>query len=375
LNVVDENTYLIKPPDNAKPGIIAGIGGSLNGILDRGKARLGVPTVVPGAQVTAHFEPIHRLFAGEKGSAPIDAVLGKIRELQQKVQPLGGDVGGTNPGDPQAIASIGAAANELKRDVGPLPPSLGSVLTQLADGTTSAVRGGVRSTLASRYQEAVLRECTAIVGNRYPFVAGSPTDVPLADFGRLFGYGGVYDTFFKNELVNLVDETRTPWTWRSDASGAAVGGSVSMLRQFEAADRIRSMFFRPGSMDPEVRFSVSAVDLDAGSVRFTLELDGQTFEYRHGPVVAKAMVWPGPKPGKAAVTFEERGGVPPNAEYGGQWGWFRLLDQARYERETDAAYVFTFEKGGHESRIRVESVSIRNPYGTRSILQQFRCGE
>jgi type VI secretion system protein ImpL len=58
----------------------------------------------------------------------------------------------------------------------------------------------------------------------------------------------------------------------------------------------------------------------------------------------------------------------------GPWAWFRLIDQARVERETDAAHVLTFEKGGHESRLRVESVSIRNPYGNRN-LQQFRCGE
>ena len=229
----------------------------------RDESRLGVPTIVPGAQVTAHFEPIHRLLAGDKGSAPIDAILGKLRELQQKVQPLGGDVGGTNPGDPQAIASIGETANELKRDAAPLPPSIGSVVTQVANGATAAVRGGVRNTLESRYQQDVVRECTAIVANRYPFVAGSATDVPLADFGRLFGYGGVYDTFFKSELANLVDTSRSPWAWRTDASVSRLADRLSMLRQFEAADRIREMFFRAGSQDPEVRFSVSADDLDA----------------------------------------------------------------------------------------------------------------
>jgi type VI secretion system protein ImpL len=312
LKTIDDNTYLVKPPEPAKPGIISGIGGSLGGILERGRARLGVPTIMPGAQVTAHFEPIHRLVAGEKGSAPIDAILNKLRELQQKVQPLGGDVGGTNPGDPQAIASIGTTASELKRDVVALPPGIGSVVTQVADGTTAAVRGGVRSTLEGRYQQQVVAECAAIVSNRYPFAAGSTVDVPLADFGRLFGYGGVFDMFFKSELANLVDTTRNPWVWRTDASGAAVGGSLSMLRQFESAERIRTMFFRPGSQDPEVRFSLSAVDLDAGSVRFTLELDGQLFDYRHGPVIAKSLTRPGPSPRTAPATFSQRAGTRPH---------------------------------------------------------------
>ncbi len=373
LMVVDANTYLVKPPEPVKPGIIGGLGSRVGGLLDKSRAALGVPTVVPGAQITAHFEPIHRLLAGEKGNAPIDGILKKVGELQQKVQPVGSDVGGINPGDPQSIASIGQTASELKRDVAILPQSIGSVVTQVANGATAAVRGNVRNTLENRYQEEVLRECNAIVANRYPFVAG-PTDVPLADFGRLFGYGGVYDMFFKTEIANLVDTSRSPWQWRNDASGAPIGGSVSMLRQFEAADRIRAMFFRPGSQDPEARFSVSASDLDAGAVKFILDVDGQPFDYRHGPVIAKPMIWPGPNPGRAIATFEEqRNTVHPNIAAEGPWAWFRLIDQGEIQRETDAVYIITFAKGGHEARIRVESVSIRNPYGNQT-LKQFRCG-
>jgi type VI secretion system protein ImpL len=244
---------------------------------------------------------------------------------------------------------------------------------QVANEATAAVRGGVRNTLESRYRTDVVGECNAIVTNRYPFVAGSATDVPLADFGRLFGYGGVYDMFFKSNIANLVDTTRNPWVWRNDASGVAVGGSIAMLRQFEAADQIRSMFFRPGTQDLEVRFSLAASDLDAAAIRVALDIDGQPFDYRHGPVIAKPMTWPGPTPGKASVTFDERAGAHPNIATEGPWAWFRLLDSAQIQRETDAAYVVTFQKGGHETRLRIESASIRNPYGKQA-LQQFRCG-
>jgi type VI secretion system protein ImpL len=132
------------------------------------------------------------------------------------------------------------------------------------------------------------------------------------------------------------------------------------------------MFCRPGSQDPEARFSVAASDLDAGTLRFALEVDGQTFDYRHGPIIAKPMTWPGPNPGTAAATFEERGGARPNLVASGPWAWFRLLDQAQVQPQTDAAFLVGFEKGSHEGRIRVESVSIRNPYGSgKQLLQQF----
>jgi type VI secretion system protein ImpL len=162
--------------------------------------------------------------------------------------------------------------------------------------------------------------------------------------------------------------------WRNDASGAAVGGSVTMLRQFEAADRIRTMFFRPGSQDVDVRFSIAPYELDAAVNAFTIDLDGQSSVYRHGPVSVKPATWPGPKPGMAVVTFEERaGGARPNIAAEGAWAWFRLIDSAQVTRETDTTYVLTFEKGGHQARVRVEAVSIRNPYGKQT-LQQFRCG-
>jgi type VI secretion system protein ImpL len=165
---------------------------------------------------------------------------------------------------------------------------------------------------------------------------------------------------------------RSPWTWKNDATGAAAVGSIAMLRQFEAADRIREVFFRPGSQDAEVKFSVAASDLDIASEKFTLDIDGQSYLYRHGPVIAKQMNWPGPMPGTAAATFEERGGVRSNISATGPWAWFRLLDQAQV-RGTDAAYEVTFEKGAHTGRLQLVSASVKNPYG-RQLLQQFRCG-
>jgi type VI secretion system protein ImpL len=373
LEVVDKNTYFAKPTEAPKPGLLGGIGSRIGGAIGRGRAAAGVPAVMPGAQITAHFEPIHLLLAGDKGNAPIDQILKKVGELQKKIENMGNGVGQTAPGDSQSIASVGVTVNELKRDVTQLPPSISTVLTQVANGTSLVVRVGAGNILQNLYEQEVVSECNAIIANRYPFSSDSANDVPLADFGRLFGYNGVYDNFFKTQLSQLVDASRVPWTWKVDSAGERVGGSVAMLRQFEAVGRIREMFFRAGAQEPEARFSVAAVDLDAAAIRFTLDVDGQPFEYRHGPVIATRMVWPGPNPGKAVATFEERSGNRPNIPAEGPWAWFRLIDQAGPQRETDAAYVLTFERGGHQSRIRVESVSIRNPYGNHA-LQQFRCG-
>src|SRR4051812_13888061 len=371
LKVIDENTYLTPPPAAEKPAPSSlGIPTSLTGLLPGRKG--GAPGVQAGAQVTAHFEPVHRLVAGEKGSAPIDAVLGQLAQLQQKVQPLGGEVGGTNPGDPQSVAAIGEAANSVKRNAAPLPPSIGAVVTDLANSATSAVRGGVRITLESRYQNDVVNECTSIVGSHYPFVRTSTVDVPTADFGRLFGYGGLYDNFFSKELNDLVDTTRTPWAWKSDASGSAVGGSIAMLRHVEAARQIRDLFFKNGSQEPELRFRLTPVSLDQGAEKFALDVDGQMLEYRHDAPRSVAMVWPGPKPGQVVFTFIERSGRSSSVPFTGAWAWLKFLDAAAVTAESETKYTIAVRAGGHDASLALEAPSIRNPYRGAG-LQQFRC--
>jgi type VI secretion system protein ImpL len=373
LQVVDENTYLVPPAEAAKPGVFGGVTDKFKNVLEAGKQKLGVVTPVYGARVTAHFAEIHRLLGDGTGAAPIDGVIQQLQELAAKLQPIGPQVGGTNPNDPASIASVGQTANELRRDAAPLPAGIATVLSDIASSATSAVRGGVSRELQNRYEQDVVRECVAIVTNRYPFTPAAPTDVPLADFGRLFGYGGVFDTFFKEQIADLVDTSRSQWTWRSDASGAAVGGSVAMLRQVELADRIRTMFFRPGMQTPELTFRVDMPDLDLGTLRFGLDLEGQAFEYRHGPEIPRAMTWPGPKPGQVVATFEGKGGARQNIATEGEWAWFRLLDGVSVEPESETAYLFALQRGGQTAKLRVTALTIRNPFGKR-LLQQFTCG-
>ena len=215
----------------------------------------------------------------------------------------------------------------------------------------------------------MLIDCTAVLANRYPFAAASALDVPLDDFGRLFGYGGVFDTFFNANLAKLVDSSRSPWSWRP----GSVNASAGLLRQVEAAQRVGEIFFRPGSLKPELRFVVTPTDLDAAANRFLLEIDGQTFDYRHGPERNQPASWPGPMPGTAAATFEDRSGARPNRAFEGPWAWLRLVDVAQPQRESDTRVGLRFEMGGHAARIRVESTSIRNPYASRD-WQRFRCG-
>ena len=370
LVAVDQNTFLLKPPDpNAKPGVAEKAEQAVKARLDKllGSAQKAAGADKPGALVTKHFDSIHKLVAGGPGQAPIDRVLAQLGQLQTQIASVGGNVGQTSPLEALSRAGGGESLKALQREAALLPPSVGAVISQIGGRSEQLAIGQARGELENRYRVQVLNECSSILTGRYPFDPRSAIDVPLADFGRLFGVSGVFDAFFKENLAPLVDTSRLPWRWRPGTSGPA-----SMLRQFEAAQRIRDQFFPPGNQLPQVRFNVTTSFLDAASSRFVLELDGQTIEYRHGPERSSPAVWPGPSPGVAAFSYEGRSGDRPNQAFRGPWALFRLLDAGQLQPASDVSYTLSLQAGTHQSRVTVEATSIRNPF-LKSDLRQFRC--
>jgi type VI secretion system protein ImpL len=192
--------------------------------------------------------------------------------------------------------------------------------------------------------------------------------VPLADFGRLFGYDGVFDAFFKDNMEKLVDSSESPWTWRQ--GGVKPPG---MLARFEMARRVRETFFRPGTQSPALRFTVTLTDLDPSATRFILEIDGQRFDVGHSAPRKNAVAWPGSSTGEAIATFEDRSGAWPSLKFDSPWAWFRLIDAGQPQRESDLRAALTFQNSGHQVRVIVEAVTIHNPFTTRD-WQHFSCG-
>jgi type VI secretion system protein ImpL len=380
LQVIEANTNLTKP----KPGagkVASNVTAAMKATQERLQKLLGgtqqdtdpAASSKPGARVTAHFARIHQLVAAPPGggAVPIDRVIAQIGTVQQQISSVGTGLGETNALEAVVKSGSGEALKSLEQQASMLPPPIAALVSDVAKRSESLTTGQARGELSNRYEQQVLRDCQEITSGRFPFQSGSGIDVPLADFGRLFGYGGIYDTFFKENLAAVVDTSRSPWVWRSGSTGS-IGASPSILRKFETAQQIREMFFRPGGQIPEIHFNVAPSYLDANATRFLLELDGQSVEYRHGPERNSPATWPGPTPGAAAVSFEDRAGAHPNLSFQGPWAMFRLLDGAALQAESDVRYRATFHAGGSEARVIIEATSIRNPFG-KSILRQFRC--
>jgi type VI secretion system protein ImpL len=241
------------------------------------------------------------------------------------------------------------------------------MVAQVGRKAEVTVGSSASSELEKRYQREVLQPCNAVLADRYPFTVTSSRELPTVDFARLFAYGGLFDRFFAENLEGVVDTSQASWTWRP----GSVAGSRDMLETFEAAQRIRELFFRRGTVAPDVRFTVNTAAIGPAFPQFVLEIDGQFFDSRAPRQILQA-VWPGPTPGRASARIQTRSGVRTQDDELGAWGLFRLFDK-HAQRVTDTRFVLGFDVEGQEARVTIDADRVNNPFATRD-WQRFSCG-
>jgi type VI secretion system protein ImpL len=261
------------------------------------------------------------------------------------------------------------ALRGLEQAAKQLPPPVDDMIGKFGVHTVAVASTQAHVDLARRFRNEVSSECQKLVAGRYPLSREGTGDVALEDFAQVFGPEGVFEKFFHENLEPLVDTSSSPWRWRQ--GGAPIGGATALLRQFELARAIREAYFKEGASVPQARFSLTPESLDAGATRFTLTLQGQSLEYRHGPLQSQPFVWPGSTT-DASVRFEAGGGSAAGPVSQGPWAWFRLLDAGRVERVSATRYRITFAAGGHSMRVILDAASSRNPFG-RDLFTGFRC--
>lgn len=370
LVIAADNTNLLKPPSKSARAVSvkAAIATKLAALEQTFGATPAAQR--PGTRVTQHFAAIQKLVEGPPGGAPLDQTLRAIAQIQQQLAGIGGGLGNTNALTAVASQAQASALSQLRVAALQLPPPISGIVAQIGSKGEAVAKAEAGEELARRYRTEVAAQCRQLISDRYPFSPQSSSDVAVGDFARLFGPGGVFDSFYQQNLSPLVDTSTRPWRWRQGAGGI---GSQSLLRVFERVDRIRQVFFLPGSQLPSARFTATPQSLDASVQRLQLDIDGQKLEYRHGPLVTQPLVWPGPDPGQASVLFEDGSGTGPHRAFQGPWAFFRLLDTTTIKQETPLRYLVTVQAGGRTATLLLEASSAINPFG-QSLLRGFRCG-
>jgi type VI secretion system protein ImpL len=318
----------------------------------------------PGSAISAHFDTLNKLSEGAPGAAPIDQTLAALDQLSKTLLTMTDFSDAAGQPNPQLLMAQQAAAQ--------LPPPVSGWVASLTGKSQALVASGTKGALDEQFQQAAAQDCAAFTQGRYPFSPSSRNDIPVQNFGEMFGYGGRYDGFFKQTLAKLVDTSGRNWQWKSGPG--AVSGSASMLAQMQLADSIKQMYFRNGSPTPEVGFTLLAPVLAPGIGHFAIAIDGQTFDYKPGGTTSMAMKWPGPTPGQVKVSaWDAAGNLLSSYDYQGDWAFFHALQAAQLSRQSDLRYQAHFDFGGQAVQLVVQASNLKNPF-LNTQVQRFRCG-
>ena len=275
---------------------------------------------------------------------------------------IGPQVGGESPLQALTDPTLLGLWHVLQQDSISLPPPVNRLAGEIARHASENVSGVATNQLERLYRDNLLVPCRQRMQDRYPFGKGS--DLSLADFGEIVGYGGLFDKFYTENIDKLVERGSGQLVWRPDS----VDPSPGMLAQFERAERIRQMFFSPGSKTPELEFTVRLSALDPAAKRFYLDIHGQRFEIVPGAESVGPAQWPG-KQAIVDAVFEDWVAAPERAIAPSRsaWAWFHVVDAVGPPRldapPNGLVSSLQFKTNHHSASATIEAQNpLRNPF-------------
>ncbi len=184
------------------------------------------------------------------------------------------------------------------------------------------------------------------------------------------------DDFFVKTLAPFVDTSAKPWRYRT-LPGATEPVQGPSLEPFEHAKAIRDIFFNdPDHKQMTWKADIRVPELTPTIMSLSLDIDGQTTLYQHGPVAPFPIAWPGPRGGAhAEITASPR--IRPDTSTisaDGPWALMRLLQKGKViATATPGRTRVAFSFDGREAVLDVASAgSVANPL-TSDVLKTFRC--
>ena len=315
----------------------------------------------PESLVDNHFEPLRRMVTAPRngGQAPIDATAALINELYTFLTATDTALRSGN------IPPSSDAVTKVQAEAGRLPVPFQGMLNDLSATASSKAAAVTRQNIGQNAAATIGQFCGRAIAGRYPFARGARADVAAGDFAQLFAPGGMMDDFFQKNLASQVETSTNPWTFKRGIDGSAAGRSA-YLDSFQKAQVIRDAFFTgmAGTRTPSFSIDIRPEDMDAALTQFTLDIDGQTVRYAHGPQAPSSVKWPGPRnSNQVRLQVTTANGTPAGGIVTeGPWALHRLFDRASISAgRTPESFLATFDLQGKKVVLAVTANSVYNP--------------
>lgn len=307
--------------------------------------------------VDAHFATYRDMVTAAPGMGPpVAATTGLLNELYGYLTAADAALRSAGPKPSSPVVS------KLQAEAGRMPKPMGGMLTQLATQASNEVASVERRQLGQNVSGQIGTFCRQSIAGRYPFSPRSNRDVAPNDMARLFGPGGMMESFFQNELAAHVDMSGSRWRFKPGIDGRQ-GESAGYLGAFQRASVINSVYFANGGNQPGYQVTIKPVQMDDKITQFVMSVDGQNVRYAHGPQVGTTVQWPGAASGgRASIELLPQVGGS-RISTSGPWALNRLLDRASLSPGSSPEVILaTFDISGRKVVLEITAHSAKNPF-------------
>jgi type VI secretion system protein ImpL len=307
--------------------------------------------------------------ANELPQAPLAQYLDQLRTLEVSLKQLEED--SVEPGA-QFREELGRTAASVERLLTSLTQQERLIMEPLLmnpiRGSQTAVDGAQGAQLNDRWRSEVWEPYRRMV-SRYPFVASSAVEVPLADFAEFFRpSNGTLWAFYEETLAARLLRSGTGFKPRPSEQRSGFRGDF--LSCLAAVQNITDAVFRGDTTEPNVPFGVKMQAVGAAVSEITLRVDGQTIVYRNEPERWQSMQWPG-KDGPAGAAIQVRGATfKDEIRRPGEFAFIRLLAEGGLKPVSPGAVDLEASWDLNRGETRV-TIQFRPPASKHPFLRGF----
>lgn len=254
--------------------------------------------------------------------------------------------------------------SNLQRMATGMPEPVKLYVIKLADESSKVLMIEALRELEKLWDQEVYSFYSQRLANRYPFNPASPIDASLEDFEAFFGPQGRLQQFTDKYLNLFLKDNLNALYLKSHGTYLV---RMDVMKQLEAADRIRDSFFNNrGALN--IQFTVEPLGLTANHRSSLLNVDGQLIPYSHGPSNHVGLIWPNTlsEGAESKMVVVNGNGNSSGLSYRGPWSLFRLLSQGHLNASTVDGVDLSFKVGGGAMRYRLTAEKANNPFTQRS---------
>lgn len=256
-----------------------------------------------------------------------------------------------------------------------MPEPLKTWSLNVASTTWKEILNGATNHIQNAWTTLVLPEYESNIFDRFPVFQDSKQDITLNEFTTFFGPRGIIDLFFSGYLAPFVNTQNYAYQWK-EVNGQKLNFDTATLDIFIRAVLIQKMFFAGADNKIGVNFSLIPLGINPNIKDFSLNIYGQNIDYKTQTENSSILIWPGSTPDGVSLKFISNSDRPTEVNYKGDWGWFKLLKDAKVVT-TNNAKELSVSFNYADSKIadfKLSTTNVINPF-LPNILNSFRCPE